>query len=66
MGWTRRLFNPGPRQDQVEQHLADEVTFHRDQCAADLQAEGWLPEEARREARRRVGLTNAWVAAALA
>jgi len=62
----RRLLNSGPRQDELEQHLTDDVIFHREQCAADLQSEGWSAEDARREAQRRVGFTNAWVAAALA
>lgn len=66
MGWMRRLLNSGPRAARVERDLTDEVSFHREQYASDLEADGWAPEEARREAARRVGLTGSWVAAGVA
>ncbi|HTV02463.1 MAG TPA: ABC transporter permease [Luteitalea sp.] len=66
MGWMRRFLNSGSRQSTIEQELTDEVAFHRAQQAADLEAEGWTSDEARREARRRVGLQGTWVAAGLA
>ena len=66
MGWLNRLRNSGPRVSQVERDLQDEVSFHREQYAADLEADGWASADARREAQRRVGLAGAWVAEGLA
>lgn len=65
MGWMRRLLNSGPRRERLERDLTDEMAFHRDEHVAQLQADGWDPADARREAQRRVGLTGIWVAAAV-
>ena len=46
MSWMRRLLNSGPRQADIERELADEVAFHREQQVADLEADGWAPDEA--------------------
>lgn len=66
MGWMRRLLNSGARREHIERELSDEMAFHREQHAADLQADGWDPAAARREAQRRVGLTGTWVAEGVA
>ncbi|BCS33366.1 hypothetical protein TBR22_A25930 [Luteitalea sp. TBR-22] len=65
MGWLKRLINSTTRRARIEQELVDEVTFHREQHAAELEAAGWAPEVARREARRRLGLPGPWVAASV-
>ena len=66
MGWMRRLMNSGTRRARIERELSDEMAFHREQHAAELQEDGWDPAEARREAHRRVGLTGTWVAEGVA
>jgi putative ABC transport system permease protein len=66
MSWVRRLLNSGARRADIERELTDEVAFHREQQAADLEGDGWAPDAARREAQRRVGLSGTWVAEGVA
>jgi predicted permease len=49
--WLRRLMNRG----KMEQQLEKELRFHLDQHTNDLIAQGYSPDEARRQARLAVG-----------
>src|SRR4029450_6413911 len=51
MTWWRRLF----RRSKMEEELEKELSFHLEQHAADLVAQGRDPEEARRHARLALG-----------
>ena len=60
MSWQPRRFKRAfrlERHDEADVRSAvdEELRFHLDQCAEELQAEGWSEEEARREAARRFG-----------
>ncbi|WP_396623368.1 ABC transporter permease [Luteitalea sp.] len=66
MGWLRRFINSGTRRVAIEQEITDEMTFHRDELVAELEANGWAPADARREAQRRLGLSGALVAEGVA
>ena len=49
--WVQRLF----RRNRLEEQLDKEVRFHLEQHANDLMARGFVPEDAKREARRMLG-----------
>lgn len=51
MRWWHRLL----RREQCEEELEKELSFHLDQHTKDLVAEGYSPEEARRQARLALG-----------
>jgi len=51
MGWWHRLW----RRRQMEEQLEKELRFHLDRHTADLIARGYLPDEARRQARLALG-----------
>src|ERR687886_563229 len=51
MTWWRRLFRRG----KCEEELEKELRFHLDQHTSDLIAEGYSPEEARRQAHLALG-----------
>src|SRR5258706_15381838 len=57
MSWVSRLANVF-RSDGLNRDLEDEIHFHLDARAADFARRGMAPEEADREARRRLG--NEW------
>src|SRR5271163_5005754 len=48
---VQRLF----RRNRLEEQLDKEVRFHLEQHANDLMARGFVPEDAKREARRMLG-----------
>jgi predicted permease len=53
---VRRLFHLGSRRhDLVARDTADEIAAHIEERAARLEAEGWAPDAAQAEARRRFG-----------
>ncbi len=54
MSWLSRVVNVF-RSAQVEDALDDELRFHREETTARLVADGWSPDAAAGEARRRLG-----------
>jgi hypothetical protein len=54
MSWTRRLINT-LRRRTLERAIDDELQFHVELRAADLQRAGRSADDARREARRLLG-----------
>lgn len=54
-GHKRWRFRRGFRLEERRRDLEDELRFHFEQGAADLEREGWTKEEAAREVRRRFG-----------
>ena len=65
-GWMKRRLRILCRRDKVEDELVDEVALHVEMETEQLQRQGWPPEDARREALRRLGgveRTKEWVRA---
>ena len=54
-GWMKRRLRILCRRDKVEDELVDEVALHVEMEREELQRQGWPPEDARREALRRLG-----------
>ncbi|HEX7122746.1 MAG TPA: ABC transporter permease, partial [Gemmatimonadaceae bacterium] len=54
-GFRRLLRLPGHRAQQIAREVDDELRFHLDMRAAELEAAGLSPDAARREAERRFG-----------
>jgi hypothetical protein len=54
MTWWHRF----SRRKHMEEQLEKELRFHLDQNTADLIARGYLPDEARRQARLTLGVRS--------
>ncbi len=53
--WPRRFRRPPGSLDDARADVDEELDFHLEQCARELEADGWAPADARAEAERRFG-----------